>query len=311
MKRGASPAPQPSNRIITTHTLMPASSHYSNDIVREYLNEIGRTPLLSAEEEIELGHLVQAGLKPDATPRQLRAKDRAVSRFIRANLRIVVSIARKYAGRSNHMDILDLIQEGNLGLHHAVLKFDPQRGYKFSTYAYWWIRQAVTRAISDKDRTIRLPGHAYTILGKVLSHPHYSMEQLEELTGKDAAYIRELLYLGQSVASLDAPVKGAPENNLIDALAAETPSELEDWRITENINSVRDALDGIDERQAEVVRLRYGLDDGVPQNLREIGERLGCSRERVRQIHDQGIKAVGLQLAAKRQRNRQPINVFA
>lgn len=281
---------------------MPASNHYSNDIVREYLNEIGRVPLLSAAEEIDLAHVVQAGLAPDATPGQRRAKDRAVTRFVRSNLRLVVNIARRYSGRSKHMDILDLIQEGNLGLHHAVMKFDPARGYKFSTYAYWWIRQAVTRAISDKDRTIRLPGHAYTMLGKVLSHPHYSMEELEELTGKDAAYIRELLYLGQTVASLDAPTKGTnSEGSLIEALAAETPESLEDWRIPENAASAIDALSHIDGRQAEVIVLRYGLRDGVPRSLQEIGDRLGISRERVRQLSVNGIKALALRLAAEHQ----------
>jgi RNA polymerase primary sigma factor len=291
----------------------------SSDSVRLYLKEIGRVPLLTAAEEVSLAKRIEAGklarerldaAQPDAEqPQPLDPIDRrrlervakdgdhAREDLTQANLRLVVSIAKRYVGRG--MLILDLIQEGNLGLMRAVEKFDYTKGFKFSTYATWWIRQAITRAIADQARTIRIPVHMVESINKVIRVQRQMLQELErEPTVEELAEkvdmtphrVREILRYAQDPLSLDSPVGEEDDSNLadfIEDLQAEAPAEMAARRMLNE--AVLAALDDLNDREKQVVRLRFGLEDGQARTLEEVGREFGVTRERIRQIESKTL----------------------
>jgi len=252
----------------------------ANDSVRMYLSEIGRVELLSADEEIKLAKAIAKG---DPIAKQKLAE---------ANLRLVVSIAKKYIGRG--LSFLDLIQEGNIGLFRAVEKFDPQRGFKFSTYATWWIRQAITRAIADQARTIRIPVHMVETINK-LTHTQRRLLQefgreptVDELASEmdmDIKKVRHILKISQDIVSLEAPVGAEEDSKLGDFIEddeAISPADATNRQIMkENIHYM---LQYLTPREQKIIRMRFGLDDGIGHTLEEVGKEFGVTRERIRQI---------------------------
>lgn len=284
----------------------------SSDLFRQYLREIGRIPLLSAEEEVELARCVEAGLfaeeKLNSTPdldSQLAVDlDRLVvmgrmakRRLIEANLRLVVSVAKRYIGRG--LTMLDLVQEGNLGLIRAVEKFDYARGYKFSTYATWWIRQAMSRALADQARTIRVPVHVVELINRVVRVQRRMLQEhgyeptAEEVAGQlelTQERVSEVLRLAQEPVSLHAPVGEEDDvalGDLIEDGDAASPVESAAFLLLrEHLEAV---LSTLGERERKVVQLRYGLADGRPRTLEEIGRIFGVTRERIRQIESKTL----------------------
>ncbi|CAN5732659.1 RNA polymerase sigma factor [soil metagenome] len=283
------------------------------DPVRVYLKEIGRVALLTGPEEVSLARRIEAGGQAGVRLAELEAAgriaelertdkirlertardgERAKSDLIQANLRLVVSIAKRYVGRG--MQLLDLIQEGNLGLMRAVEKFDYTKGFKFSTYATWWIRQAITRAIADQARTIRIPVHMVESINKVHRIQRQMMQELErEPTVDELAHkvdmtpdrVREIMRISQDPLSLDSPVGETDDSNLSDFIedtAADAPAEMAARKML--ANAVVEALDELSDREKQVVRLRFGLDDGQARTLEEVGKEFGVTRERIRQI---------------------------
>jgi RNA polymerase primary sigma factor len=283
----------------------------TSDTVRMYLREIGQVDLLTAEDErrlaqlIEEGHhaaeLIDAGGADETEQRMLMRAvsrgERAKSELTQANLRLVVSIAKRYSGRG--MQLLDLIQEGNLGLMRAVDKFDYTKGFKFSTYATWWIRQAITRAIADQARTIRIPVHMVESINKVHRIQRQMMQELEreptveelaERVGLTEERVREIQRISLDPLSLDSPVGEEDDSNLADFIedqAAEAPADAAARRMLNR--AVIDALDELNEREKAVVRLRFGLDDGQARTLEEVGKEFGVTRERIRQIESKTL----------------------
>jgi RNA polymerase primary sigma factor len=280
----------------------------TSDTVRLYLKEIGRVSLLTGEDERELAQRIEAGqlaLERMATSEvELPAWERrrlqrlvgdgevARAQLIQANLRLVVSIAKRYVGRG--MLLLDLVQEGNLGLMRAVEKFDHTKGFKFSTYATWWIRQAITRAIADQSRTIRIPVHMVENMNRVLRIQRQMAQELEreptldELavrTGLSIDRLREIQRIALDPLSLDSPVGEEDDSNLADFIedsAADAPAEVATRRML--TEAVEEALGELSPREQEVVRLRFGLIDGQARTLEEVGREFGVTRERIRQI---------------------------
>lgn len=279
----------------------------SADLVRVYLNGIGKTALLSAEDEVELAQAIEVGLyaeyKLNNAEKLTRAEKRdlkilaregkkARSHLLEANLRLVVSLAKRYTGRG--MPLLDLIQEGNLGLIRAMEKFDYAKGFKFSTYATWWIRQAITRGMADQSRTIRLPVHLVeqvNKLSRIKREMYQSLgreatnEELAEESGIDENKIEMLLRQSRDPVSLDMPVGTDEEAPLGDFIEDAEATDAETAVVASMRHSdIRGVIDTLEKREQDVIRLRYGLDDGVPRTLDQIGRRFGLSRERVRQI---------------------------
>jgi RNA polymerase nonessential primary-like sigma factor len=277
------------------------------DLVRVYLNGIGKTALLTAEQEVDLAKRIEAGVfakhvldtAADLDPqyaRDLRAVvrdgQRARNHLLEANLRLVVSLAKRYTGRG--MPLLDLIQEGNLGLIRAVEKFDYAKGFKFSTYATWWIRQAITRGMADQARTIRLPVHLVEQVNKLAR----IKRDLHQRLGRDATHeelaaesgiaeekIADLLDHARDPVSLDMPVGSEEEAPLGDFIQDGEATDAETTVISHLLHDdLRRVLGTLEDREQHVIRLRYGLDDGQPRTLDQIGRRFGLSRERVRQI---------------------------
>lgn len=252
----------------------------SNDSVRMYLSEIGRVPLIDAKKEVELARRIRKG---DAAAKQQLAE---------ANLRLVVSIAKKYIGRG--LSFLDLIQEGNIGLFRAVEKFDPERGFKFSTYATWWIRQAITRAIADQARTIRIPVHMVETINK-LTHTQRRLVQelgreptVEELAVEmemDIKKVQHIQKISQDIVSLEAPVGSEEDSKLGDFIEDEeaiNPFEATNRQLKkENVHAM---LDFLTPRERKIIEMRFGLRDGVGHTLEEVGQEFGVTRERIRQI---------------------------
>jgi len=277
------------------------------DLVRVYLNGIGKRPLLTAAEEVDLAKRIEAGVfarhvldtDPSLSPSQ-KADLRAVGRdgeaarnhLLEANLRLVVSLAKRYTGRG--MPLLDLIQEGNLGLIRAVEKFDYAKGFKFSTYATWWIRQAITRGMADQARTIRLPVHLVEQVNKISRvkrdlHQRLGRdathEEIAEESGIPAEKIADLLDHSRDPVSLDMPVGSEEEAPLGDFIEDGEATDAETTVISRLLHDdLRRVIATLDEREQNVIRMRYGLDDGQPRTLDQIGRRYGLSRERVRQI---------------------------
>jgi len=307
------------------------ASGLSTDLVRSYLRDIGRVPLLSHEQEITLGRQVQelvaleeleqelemrsGGSKPDhdqlaqaaqLTPQQLkkrlRSGQRAKERMVAANLRLVVSVAKKYTKRN--MELLDLIQEGTIGLVRGVEKFDPTRGYKFSTYAYWWIRQGITRAIAEKSRTIRLPIHITETLNKLKKGQRElsqelgrtpTVTELAEFVELPEEEVKDLLCRARQPVSLETKVGDGDDTELLDLLAADgtQPEELVDGECLRS--DMRDLLEQLPDLQCRVLKMRYGIpcadvpDPDEPMSLTGIGRILGMSRDRVRNLERDGL----------------------
>lgn len=298
---------------------------FSADAVRTYLHEIGRVPLLTHEEEILLGKQVQqmmpllelkeqleaerdreitiaewaaaADLEVAKLKQILRDGKRAKRKMIEANLRLVVAIAKKYQKRN--LEFLDLIQEGTLGLERGVEKFDPTKGYKFSTYAYWWIRQAITRAIAQQARTIRLPIHITEKLNKIkrvqreLSQTlgrSATVAEIAEALELEASQVREYLTMSRQPISLDVRIGDNQDTELQELLEDEKASP-EDYTVRESLkHDIRTLLAELTPQQQEVITLRYGLNDGNELSLAKVGNRLNISRERVRQLEQQALK---------------------
>ena len=256
------------------------------DPVRMYLKEIGKVPLLSAEEEIELAKRMADG------------DEEAKKRLAEANLRLVVSIAKRYVGRG--MLFLDLIQEGNLGLIKAVEKFDYQKGFKFSTYATWWIRQAITRAIADQARTIRIPVHMVETINKLIRVSRQLLQELgREPTPEEIAAeldmpvdrVREILKISQEPVSLETPIGEEEDSHLGDFIADDvTPAPADVAAFTLLKEQLMEVLDSLTPREKKVLRLRFGLDDGKARTLEEVGKEFNVTRERIRQIEAKALR---------------------
>lgn len=272
---------EPVERDVTPEKLQEVDlSMISDDSVRMYLSEIGKVKLLTANEEVTLARKVRVG--------DINSK----KKLMEANLRLVVSIAKKYIGRG--LSFLDLIQEGNLGLVRAVDKFDPERGFKFSTYATWWIRQAITRAIADQARTIRIPVHMVETINKFTHTQRRLVQELgreplpEEIAaevGMDIKKVKHIMKISQDIVSLDAPVGSEEDSSLgdfIEDVNSVAPDESTNRQILKE--NIHDMLQYLSPREKKIIKMRYGLGDGVGHTLEQVGREFGVTRERIRQI---------------------------
>ncbi len=261
-----------------------------DDPVRMYLKEIGKIPLLTPEEELEVAK--------DLVSEDEKARDAARKRMSEANLRLVVSIAKRYVGRG--MQLLDLIQEGNLGLMKAVEKFDYTKGYKFSTYATWWIRQSITRAIADQARTIRIPVHMVETINKVLRTSHSMVQSLgrepttQEIADElhmDLQKVEEILKIAQEPVSLETPIGEEDDSHLGDFIQDDDASQpAEEASYTLLREQLEEVLKTLTPREEEVLRMRFGLIDGKPHTLEEVGKKFDVTRERIRQIESKALR---------------------
>jgi RNA polymerase primary sigma factor len=266
--------------------LKTIQSNLSTDAIRSYLFEIGKIPLLTADEEVILAKRIENG---DEEARQL---------LTTANLRLVVSIAKKYS--KSGLELLDLIQEGNIGLMRAVEKFDYKKGFKFSTYATWWIRQAITRAIADQARTIRVPVHMIETINKfnkvtgILTIKLGRQPTDEEIAKEmdiEVEKVAEIRKIKQNPSSLSTPIGDEKDSKLQDIIADEWSQTPEDFATSEYLrNQLHDVLDELQDRERRVLELRFGLEDGVSRTLEEVGREFGVTRERIRQIEAKALK---------------------
>jgi len=261
------------------------------DAVQMYLKEIGKMPLLTSDEEKDLAKRIEAG------------DEAARKKFIQANLRLVVSIAKRYVNRSPNLSILDLIQEGNIGLSRAVEKFDYRKGFKFSTYATWWIRQAITRALADQSRTIRIPVHMVETISKYTQakrrlHQELGREPLPEEIAIEMAVPVEKIYhiqkISQEVISLESPIGDDEEDSVLSEFIPDerspSPSKVASQTLLRD--RIREILIDISERERKILSMRFGLDDGVTHTLEEVGKEFGVTRERIRQIEAKALARI-------------------
>jgi RNA polymerase primary sigma factor len=285
-----------------------------DDPVRMYLREIGRVPLLSAEEEVTLARKMERGALEKQKPLNQRNRrlvfegDDAQHRLAEANLRLVVSVAKKYIGRG--MSLLDLIQEGNIGLLRAVEKFDYTKGYKFSTYATWWIRQAITRAIADQARTIRIPVHMVETINRLIRTSRRLLQDLgREPTSEEIAEemqitpekVREIIKVSQEPVSLETPVGEEDDSHLGDFIedhSAPAPAEAANHQLLKE--QVEDVMTALSDRERKVLQLRFGLDDGRSRTLEEVGREFKVTRERIRQIEAKALRKLRQPSRARR-----------
>ena len=268
-----------------------------DDPVRMYLKEIGRVPLLSATEEITLAKTIERGNSADATEEEIKAGTVAKKKLTDANLRLVVSIAKRYVGRG--MLFLDLIQEGNLGLLKAVDKFDYSKGYKFSTYATWWIRQAITRAIADQARTIRIPVHMVETINKLIRISRQLLqdkgreplpEEIAEKMDIPVERVREIMKIAQEPVSLETPIGEEEDSHLGDFIEdseAVAPDDAASFILLKE--QIEDVFSCLTDRERKVLYLRFGLKDGRPRTLEEVGQHFNVTRERIRQIEGKAL----------------------
>ncbi|MDE2591093.1 MAG: RNA polymerase sigma factor RpoD [Patescibacteria group bacterium] len=266
--------------------LKSIQANIATDPIRAYLHEIGRIPLLTAEEEIILAKRIEKGDKESA------------AHLTTANLRLVVSIAKKYSRRG--LDLLDLIQEGNLGLMRAVEKFDYKKGYKFSTYATWWIRQAITRAIADQARTIRVPVHMIETINQLSRAVNElsiklerkpTTEEIAKYMGIEEDKVYEILKISQVPTSLEAKIGEENNSSLSDIIAdEESMSPMEQANYAFLKSQVEEILDKLNDRERRVLELRFGLKDGIARTLEEVGHEFNVTRERIRQIESKALK---------------------
>ena len=279
--------PDPEDEIDMEHIDLSVPEGVSvDDPVRMYLKEIGKVPLLSPDEEIELAKKSELG------------DEAAKKKLAEANLRLVVSIAKRYVGRG--MQLLDLIQEGNLGLIKAVEKFDYRKGYKFSTYATWWIRQAITRAIADQARTIRIPVHMVETINRLVRTQRQLVQKLgREATPEELAKeldmpvdrVREIMKISQDPVSLETPIGEEEDSHLGDFIQddnVEVPADAATYTLLHE--QLMEVLSTLTEREQKVLRLRFGLDDGRPRTLEEVGRQFNVTRERIRQIEAKALR---------------------
>ena len=283
---GQEPDLPPEVEVLGNPAPPPFESEFLNDVTQIYLNEIGANPLLTAQEEGVLTRRVKNG---DFSARQV---------MIERNLRLVVNIAKHYLNRG--IPLLDLVEEGNLGLMHALDKFDPERGFRFSTYATWWIRQNIERAIMNQSRTIRLPVHVVKELNQVLraqrnlealGNGEYTLEEVANRLGKTVEEVRALLALGEHTASLDAPLEVDPTLSIGESLADDHVNPPDSGIQNAEVESlVRNWIAKLNDKQRTVIRHRYGLDECEVMTLEDLATRLGLTRERVRQIQ---LEALG------------------
>lgn len=271
----------------------------SNDSVQMYLREIGRVPLLSAEEEVALAKRKEKG---DMAAKQQLAE---------ANLRLVVSIAKKYVGRSSNLSLLDLIQEGNIGLFRAVEKFDYKKGYKFSTYATWWIRQAITRAIADQSRTIRIPVHMVETINKFSQVVRRLVQDLgreplpEEIASEmeiDVEKVRHIMKISQDTISLETSIGEDDDESTLRDFIEDTETVLPSQQAGRQLlkEYVREILVELSPREQKILKMRFGLEDGVTHTLEEIGQEFGVTRERIRQIEAKALERIRKHRSAKK-----------
>ena len=273
-----------------------------DDPVKMYLKDIGQVPLLTTDEELELAQKMSDG------------QEAAKKRLSEANLRLVVSIAKRYVGRG--MLFLDLIQEGNLGLMKAVEKFDYQKGFKFSTYATWWIRQSITRAIADQARTIRIPVHMVETINRLVREQRIllqefgrepTLEELAERMGTSIERVSEIQKIAQDPVSLETPIGEEEDSHLGDFIEDDkTPTATDTVTSTMLKEQIARVLDTLTPREEKVLRLRYGIDDGRPRTLEEVGKEFNVTRERIRQIEAKALRKLRHPSRSKRLRDFNP-----
>jgi RNA polymerase primary sigma factor len=266
-------------------------SEGSSDLVQIYLKEIGRVPLISGEEEVRLAKAIEKG---DPAAKQ---------KLTEANLRLVVSIAKKYVGRSHNLSLLDLVQEGNIGLFRAVEKFDYRKGYKFSTYATWWIRQAITRALADQARTIRIPVHMVETINKYLQITRRLVQELgreplpEEIAaemGLEVEKIRHIQKISQETVSLETSVGDSDDESVLGDFIEDTETVMPHQAASRKLlkEHIADILNELSPREQKILKIRFGLEDGVTHTLEEVGQEFGVTRERIRQIEAKALERI-------------------
>ena len=278
---------------ISAHELKDATriDHDLPDAVQMYLKEIGRTPLLTSREEKELAKRIERG------------DEESRKNLIKANLRLVVSIAKRYINRSPHLSILDLIQEGNIGLSRAVVKFDYHKGFKFSTYATWWIRQAITRALADYSRTIRIPVHMVETITKYSQTKRRLMQELgleplpEEIGAEmdmDVEKVHYIQKISQEVISLESPIGDDDEDSILSDFIKDESALSPDQSASNALlkDQIREVLSELAERERKILAMRFGLDDGITHTLEEVGKVFAVTRERIRQIEAKALEKI-------------------